>query len=83
MSNSGSTEGFTFKGLENVQENIDFRLSKASRPSTQQLDQNLSRQLGCFISHDGNHQEDDKEKQPPVEPEPIYVSSLRQFPDVN
>ncbi|KIM88106.1 hypothetical protein PILCRDRAFT_62793 [Piloderma croceum F 1598] len=83
MSNSGSTEGFAFKGLENVQENIDFRLSKVSRPRTQQLDQNLSCQLGGFISHEGNHQEDDKKKQPPVEPEPIYVSSLRQFPDVN
>jgi hypothetical protein len=83
MSDPGSTEGFTFKGLENVRENVDFRLSKASRPSAQQLDRNLSRQLGGFIGHEGNHQEDDMEKQSPVEPEPIYVSSLTQFLDVN
>jgi len=81
MSNSGSTKGFTIKGLENVQENIDFGLSRASHPSAQQLDQNLSRQPGWFLSHKGHHQEDhqedNKEKQPPAESEPIYVGSLR------
>lgn len=71
-----SPECFVLRSLEDVQEPTDFRLSKALCPSIE-LDQNLSFQLGDFVHHEGHHQEDHKEKQPPVEPELLYVCSLK------
>jgi hypothetical protein len=72
--------GFTFKSLEGVREPIDFRLSKASRPSGERLDVNLSRQIRDLIHEGGHYLETDKEKQSPVESEPLYVGSPK--PDI-
>jgi hypothetical protein len=71
-----SPECFVLRSLEDVQEPTDFKLSNASRLNTE-LDQNFSLQLGAFVHHEGHHQEDYKEKQPPVEPELLYVGSLK------
>jgi len=76
-----SPECFVLRSLEDVQEPIDFKLSRTLRPSTERLDQNVSLQLDDFVHHEGHHQEDYKEKQPPVEPpELLYVCSLKPPP---
>ena len=66
---------FAFQSLEG-RDAIDFRLEKESRPSAEQLDGNIIRQLSHLIHHENHHHlEADQEKQSPVEPEPIYVGS--------
>lgn len=71
-----SLEKLAVKSLKDVEDSIDFRLSKSSRPSAEQLDEGLSRQLSDLVH--GGHQHRDIEKQaPPVEP--LYVITFASY----
>lgn len=74
LAHASKVEELDLKTLEDVAEPVDARLSKASRPSQEQLDEGLTRQLSDFIHHGQHHLNvDDEEKRSPTEPEPIYV----------
>lgn len=76
MTRPTSPEGLVVKHLEDVSEPIDFRISNSSRPSAEQLDEGLSRQLSDFVHGGGHHhhpQSPDCEKQTPPDDEPLYV----------
>lgn len=68
-----SEEGLAVKSLEDVQEPVDFRLKTTSRPSAEQLDESIGRQLNDLV-HEGHHHNADPEKQHPENSEPLYVT---------
>lgn len=72
-----STQELALKSLEDVQEPIDFRLKGMTRPSQEQLDEGVTRQLSHLMDHGKHHiSDDDKEEQTIEESEPVYVRHI-------
>lgn len=74
-------DGLAIKSIEDVNDVVDFRLDKASRPSAEQLDESAARQLGDLAHGHKRHEHphhvnDDPEKlsEGALEEEPLYVS---------
>lgn len=72
----------SLKSLEDVHEPVDIRLQGTRRPSQEQLDEGLTRQLSHLIEHRRRAQKHEDEEKPtfeelePEEPEPVYVRYL-------
>lgn len=80
-------EGLGLRSLEDVQETVDCRLGTASRPSAEELDKGLTRQISDAIrphhhhtTHDPEKQESTEVSEGPSESEPIYVRAGYQKP---
>lgn len=79
-----TTDGLAVRSFEEVHDVVDFRLDRASRPSVEQLDEGITRQLHDLVhghEHERQHHpEEDLEKSAAKEvvapPEPLYVSDI-------